>query len=354
MATIYLSSTYSDLIEYRNTVYRALRRMRHNVIAMEDYVAADERPLDRCLADVVASDLYIDIFAWRYGFIPKEANPEHKSITELEYRKAVETGKFPLIFLLDPKALWPPTTMDMFTGEGNSGKAILALCEELGLQTLVSFFHNAEELAGKVSQAVSNWEREHTGGKQTLMQALSQSKYLENVCERYSTAKLPIGPAEGFFLNAIFHKLHNVADKAREDLPGGALRQTRQDLLKQATAIYEAATATQARQHLDGFVRQWQEQAPKAVSTLQRDFETTIAYYQLPEVAHQLVHSTSLLERANRELRRKFRQVCCFSSRQGALAVIFLQVQRFNARWSKQTWASTAQALSFSSALLDP
>lgn len=114
----------------------------------------------------------------------------------------------------------------------------------------------------------------------------------------------------------IFHKLRNVADKAREDLGGEAHRQTRQELLKQAAAIYEAPDAAQARERLASFVSHWQEQAPKAVSTLQRDFETTIAYYRLPEMARELVRTTSLLERANRELRRKFRQACCFSSRE--------------------------------------
>ncbi len=40
MASIYLSSTYSDLQEYRETVYRALRQMRYDVIAMEDWTHA--------------------------------------------------------------------------------------------------------------------------------------------------------------------------------------------------------------------------------------------------------------------------------------------------------------------------
>ena len=45
MARIYISSTYEDLKDYREAAYRALRRLRHDVVAMEDYVAADERPL---------------------------------------------------------------------------------------------------------------------------------------------------------------------------------------------------------------------------------------------------------------------------------------------------------------------
>lgn len=52
MAVVYLSSTYSDLKIYREAVYTALRRMRNDVIAMEDYVATDQRPIDKCLYDV--------------------------------------------------------------------------------------------------------------------------------------------------------------------------------------------------------------------------------------------------------------------------------------------------------------
>jgi hypothetical protein len=51
----------------------------HTAIAMEDYVAGDERPLDKCLEDVRACQAYVGIFAWRYGFIP---NGYDKSITQ--------------------------------------------------------------------------------------------------------------------------------------------------------------------------------------------------------------------------------------------------------------------------------
>ncbi len=63
----------------------------------------------------------------------------------------------------------------------------------------------------------------------------------------------------------VFHKLRNVADKAREDKSGEAHRELREQLLEQASAIYQAETATQARERLRIWVRTWQEQAPKAV-----------------------------------------------------------------------------------------
>src|SRR5262245_34740793 len=71
---IYLSSTYTDLLGCREAVYKVLRMMRHDVIAMEDYGATDRRPLDKCLDDVARTDLYLGIFAWRYGYVPERDN----------------------------------------------------------------------------------------------------------------------------------------------------------------------------------------------------------------------------------------------------------------------------------------
>src|SRR4051794_723455 len=97
--------------------------MRHDVVAMEDYVAADQRPLDKCLADVEACDLYLGIFAWRYGYVPDKDNPDKRSITELEFRHAVSQGKPCLIFLLAEDAPWPRSMMEQ--GEGGERLARL-------------------------------------------------------------------------------------------------------------------------------------------------------------------------------------------------------------------------------------
>ncbi|MEI6043782.1 MAG: hypothetical protein WCS37_05265 [Chloroflexota bacterium] len=44
----------------------------------------------------------------------------------------------------------------------------------------------------------------------------------------------------------------------------------------------------------------------------------------------ELARTTSLLERTNRELRRKFRQVGSFGSEIGAKVAVYLQVSRLN------------------------
>ncbi len=162
---IYISATYRDLQKHRLAVATVLRRMGHQPIGMEDYVAEGAKPLHRCLADVVACDAYVGILAWRYGFIPTYAGAPGTelptgtslgvtSITEFEFRQAFQSGKPVLIFLLDPEAEWPSNQFDAVSGDGEQGKAISRLRQEVGRQFVISHFRTPEELASLVSAAV--------------------------------------------------------------------------------------------------------------------------------------------------------------------------------------------------------
>lgn len=154
----------------------------------------------------------------------------------------------------------------------------------------------------------------------------------------------------------LFHKLRNVADKSREDLKGDQNKETRQQLLADASAIYQAEDAAGARQRFVAFVQKWAGAAPKAVACLQRDFEQTIAFYALQGFAQKIIRTTSLLERTNRQLRRKFRQANSFGSVRGASVAFYLQAQRLNAGWSKTktTWWEASHSLFFDLLNLHP
>lgn len=154
--TVYLSSSYSDLKAHREAVYKALNELTGvKVIAMEDYVARDDRPLAACLKDVQACDIYVGLFAWRYGFVPPLAeNPAQRSITELEL--AAADGKPRLLFLLKADAPWSPPLMDSVTGENERGARIAALRKRLLDDRLATEFSDPVALAKSVANAVSN------------------------------------------------------------------------------------------------------------------------------------------------------------------------------------------------------
>ena len=154
VARVYVSSTAGDLEEQRKAVSAALRRLGHMDVAMEYYVAEENPPLDRCLADVRSCDAYIGVFAWRYGSIPEADNPNGLSFTELEYRCAMQSGKPCLVFLLSEDADWPRRKMDTDLRRVEDLRQALKSGGHI-----VNTFETTDELAREVTEAVVAWEK---------------------------------------------------------------------------------------------------------------------------------------------------------------------------------------------------
>ena len=154
---VYISSTYQDLIDHRAAVDRTLRRMGHDVIGMEQYVAEGSKPVERCKADVRGVDAYVIIVAWRFGYVPDPAvsPPNPRSITEIELAEAKASGKPVLAFLLDPEAPWPPNRVDAMGGAPNAGADVSRLRSQLGTDYLAGIFRTPDDLASQVAAAVS-------------------------------------------------------------------------------------------------------------------------------------------------------------------------------------------------------
>ncbi|MBK9084692.1 MAG: DUF4062 domain-containing protein [Sterolibacteriaceae bacterium] len=161
MATkrVYLSSTFVDLKDFRDKVLERLRRAQSVAVAMEYYAAFDDRPADKCLADVASCQIYVGILAKRYGYVPDENNPERLSITEMEYRRACEPGDDKpalarLMFQLDPDEPWRDRFNDKVTGDNEAGARIDRFRSEVSKRHGIRLFRNPEELAGLVLEAI--------------------------------------------------------------------------------------------------------------------------------------------------------------------------------------------------------
>src|SRR5215213_4120289 len=96
--TVFLCSTYGDLVQERAAVIGAVQRLKLQHDAMEFFGARPERPIEACLKEVRGSDLLVVIVAHRYGtFIPDEKI----SYTEAEYREGHRLGKPCLVYFRD-------------------------------------------------------------------------------------------------------------------------------------------------------------------------------------------------------------------------------------------------------------
>src|SRR5436309_8833027 len=98
---VMISSTAYDLPEHRKEVMDACLRQGMFPKMMEHLPASDTEAIRASLKLVDEADIYVGVFAHRYGYVPKDNNPQQISITEMEYNRAVERKIPRMIFVMD-------------------------------------------------------------------------------------------------------------------------------------------------------------------------------------------------------------------------------------------------------------
>lgn len=95
---VFISSTYTDMLPYRDAIQSALNKADCVPYGMERFGAEAIPPLDVCFRELEASQIYVCALGMRYGSIDKQTG---KSYTQLEFEKARALGKPTLVFLID-------------------------------------------------------------------------------------------------------------------------------------------------------------------------------------------------------------------------------------------------------------
>jgi hypothetical protein len=138
---VFVSSTSLDLSEERSVLANALHQLSTSQFnGMEHFGSRPETPKEVCLKEVAASNVYVGIFAERYGYVDPDTG---LSMTELEYRQARECNLPCLIYIKANAALETDIT------ETDRNK-LTALKAELKRMHVVSSFTTADNLATKV------------------------------------------------------------------------------------------------------------------------------------------------------------------------------------------------------------
>ncbi len=98
--TIFISSTFEDLKNYRRKAWDLLENYDVSIRGMERFGARKEAPLTTCLAEVEQSDIFVGIIGFKLGSVEKSSG---KSFVQREYERAYELEKELLIYLIDEK-----------------------------------------------------------------------------------------------------------------------------------------------------------------------------------------------------------------------------------------------------------
>jgi transposase-like protein len=140
----------------------------------------------------------------------------------------------------------------------------------------------------------------------------------------------------------VFQVLRNLRDAVRGDgLHRAARRERRRAVLADAAAIWQTTERAELYRRRGAFRARWQADEPAVVATLERSFGGTTAYLEALDRGRErgeawsaaYLRTTSLLERLNRAIRQKTRQVGTCKGERGLAAALAL-VLAHRGRWS--------------------
>lgn len=151
MQVAMISSTALDLPEYRMVARDICLEYGITPKMMEHLGARDSDAISESLRLVDECDLYVGIFAHRYGHIPEGHDI---SICEMEYDRAVECGVPRLIFMMDEDLPVLPSRMDR--GDKHT-KLERFKTEKIGEDRCAVFFKSPEQFGQQLTSALARF-----------------------------------------------------------------------------------------------------------------------------------------------------------------------------------------------------
>jgi Domain of unknown function (DUF4062) len=149
---IFISSTYSDLIEERQGLFRATYRLGHIPIGMEGFVAANLSQWEYIQRRVSESDYFILVLANKYGTIIPDGSG--RSYTEAEYDLAVELKKPILRFILSNSAKWE-TDEKHIDKDSRLARKLESLKKRLAKDLLLAYWEDKASLEAIYTQSLT-------------------------------------------------------------------------------------------------------------------------------------------------------------------------------------------------------
>lgn len=150
---VFLSSTYNDLIAHRQAAHDALEQLGLHVIWMGAFGARPEESTKACLDEIEACELFVGIYAHRYGYIPEGTDV---SITEQEFDHAQSLGKPIFGFIVHEDYPWSPKFIE------HDKKAKLDVFLSKVKKQPVEFFTTPDNLAHNIASSVGRYLSEHS------------------------------------------------------------------------------------------------------------------------------------------------------------------------------------------------
>lgn len=160
---VMVSSTFTDLVEHRRALIKAIDGQNLKPVGMEhDSAKPAIDVLESSLQKVRDASAYVGVISHKYGQIPEDAgrNPEGLSLTELEFNEAVRLGRPVLLFIMGAQH---PVTLADVESDPDKKQKLLAFTERAkrmsSVDRVYKVFNNLQEFEVAATQSIAELRR---------------------------------------------------------------------------------------------------------------------------------------------------------------------------------------------------
>lgn len=227
---VFISSTYTDLIEERQAAVSAVLKSGNIPAGMELFTAGDQSQLEVIKRWIDESDVYMLILGGRYGSVEEESGV---SYTELEYNYALETGKPLFSVVIKEDALEEKVKTHGTSVLETDRQAELKLFRQKVLSNMSSFFEDEKDIRLCVmeslpdiaaSRALSGWiSGDEVPDTKALVEEINKlSKELAELAKENSDLKAKVANSKKDGTEEEFQELEKLLKSINIKVPPSA------------------------------------------------------------------------------------------------------------------------------------
>ena len=110
--------------------------------------------------------------------------------------------------------------------------------------------------------------------------------------------------------------------------------QDRNEIDSDLKGIFLSRSREEALNQFTEFKDKWSSRYPRPLYNMEKNLSILLKYYDYPESIRRSIHSTNLIERMNKEIRRRIKIIDSLPSEESAMKIIYLRVAEINEKWS--------------------
>ena len=132
-------------------------------------------------------------------------------------------------------------------------------------------------------------------------------------------------PRADFQLCAV-HASRNVESKVRVN--------DRNVIDQDLERIFLSSTKEEATTQFSAFKDAWSKKYLRPEYSIEKNLNVLLKFYEYPKSIRRSIHSTNLIERMNREIRRRIKIIYSLPTEESAMKIIYPRAAEINEKWS--------------------